>query len=358
MSVLLICFIIFLFVIWLILSSAGLNGLMPKKDEAKPTQRKKLKILLMVPCKGTDIELERNLTNATKQDYPNYKAVAIVEGKDDPAFKSIKASGIDYILADPKYDACSGKVKNLSTALAKFKGYDAYCIMDSDVNTQKGWLSSLAASMDEKTGIATAFPIFNPVDGGFWSKAKHIWGFVGFGLMENPETRFGWGGTLLFRKEILGDGGFELFSRSVSDDITLTNLCKNRGYSIAYAPEALPVVDCKENAHSFLEWSNRQTAFSVLGNRRHLYVGLVYYSASVLLLVSAILLSLFYNHYLVILFLPFVLFVARNYQRSGGSDPLIIPISLVLTFLFLYNIANSAFMRRVEWRGRTYRLRS
>lgn len=321
MGALLICYVIFLFVIWLFLSSAGIRGLLPGKP-AEPQQksRKRLKILLMVPCKGSDIGLERNLRNATRQDYPNYKAVAIVESKADPAFRAIKASGIEYMIADFKCENCSGKVRNIASAIRRFRGYDAYCMLDSDVNAWKGWLSSLAAAMSDDIGIATSFPIFNPV-GGFWSRVKHVWGFVGLGLMENAETRFGWGGTLLFRRELLEDGGFELFSESVADDIALTRLCRKRGLGIAYVPEARPIVDCRETAGSFIEWSNRQTAFSIVGNRRLFYLGLVYYSADLLLLVSAVILSIFYAHWLVLLLLPFALYVARTYQRSGRPDP-------------------------------------
>jgi cellulose synthase/poly-beta-1,6-N-acetylglucosamine synthase-like glycosyltransferase len=357
MGALLICYVIFLFVIWLFLTSAGIGRLIPRAAAVPPQKsRKRLKILLMVPCKGTDIALERNLRNATRQDYPNYRAVAIVESREDPAFRAIKSSGIDYMITDFKCRNCSGKVRSLSSAIRHFKGYDAYCILDSDVNAWKGWLSSLAAAMGDNVGIATAFPTFNPV-GGFWSKVKHIWGFVGQGLMENPETRFGWGGTLLFRKEILEDGGFDLFSESIADDIALTRLCQKRGLEIAYVPESNPMVDCRETAGSFIEWSNRQTAFSIVGNRRLLYVGLVYYSADLLLLVSAVILSLFYAHWLVVLLLPFVLSVAKAYQRSGRPDLLTIPICIVVSFAYLYNLANSAFMKRVEWRGREYEVR-
>ncbi len=349
-------YLAFLLLIWLVLTFGGIRGLL-RKDEQKPKKPNgKMRILLMVPCKGTDISLERNLRNAMAQDYPNYRAVAIVESKRDQAFKSIRNSGIDYLIADFNCRNCSGKVRNLATAIRKFRNYDAYCILDSDVNANANWLSSLVAEMGPKTGISTAFPIFNPI-GGFWSKAKHIWGFVGQGLMENPKTRFGWGGSLLFRKELMEKGGLERFSESVSDDIVITKLCKERGLSIAYAPAARPMVDCRETAGSFMEWSNRQTAFSVLGDRKILYVGLVFYSAGALLLVSSIILSIWYSAWSAVLLLPFALFVARCFRRSGSLDLAIIPICLLLTFIYLYNIINSAFMRRVEWRGRTYQLK-
>ena len=115
------------------------------------------------------------------------------------------------------------------------------------------------------------------------------------------------------------------------------------------SPEARPVVDCRETAGSFIEWSNRQTAFSILGNRRNLYVGLVYYSANLLLLVSSIILSIFYSGWLAVLLLPFALYVAKSYQRSGRPDPLTAPVCLLLVFVYPYNMASSAFTR--EWSG-------
>lgn len=351
----LLAYLIFLFIMWLPLTIQGVLGIAAKRPKEK-AKAGKMRILVMVPCKGTDIQLERNLRNATKQDYPNYKAVAIVESKGDPAFKSIKKAGIDFIIADFKCKRCSGKVKNLASAIRRFSNFEYYCILDSDVNAGKGWLSALASKMNEKSGIVTAFPTFKPADNGFWSKAKHIWGFVGFGLMENPKTRFGWGGSLLFRRELLKNGGFEYFSESVSDDIALTKLCKKLGLKLAYAPEALPIVDCKESASSFLEWSNRQTAFSVLGDRKILYIGLVYYWACALLLVSALLLSIFYSAWLALLALPFLLYAARSYQRSDLAGIWTIPICLVLTFVYPYNITKSAFLRQIQWRGRSYQL--
>ena len=209
MGLLAFSYIVFLFIIWIVLSYGAIRSILPKKEKNKGyVNRKTPSVLVMIPCKGTDISLTRNLKSAMQQNYPNYSVIAIIESQSDLAFKSIKASGIKYMLANSKCKNCSGKVRNLASAISRFKNFDRYCIMDSDVHVGKSWLSLLVASMNDGTGMATAFPIFNPVDGAFWSKAKHLWGFVGFGLMENEKTRFGWGGTLLFRKSLLRGDGF------------------------------------------------------------------------------------------------------------------------------------------------------
>ena len=134
MGILLTSYLAFLFLVWLVLTIGGIRGLAGKGAEERHRSKRKPKILLMVPCKGTDIGLERNLRSAMAQDYPNYRAIAIVQSTGDPAFKSIKSSGIDYIIGNFKCRNCSGKVRNLATAIKRFRNYDAYCILDSDTN--------------------------------------------------------------------------------------------------------------------------------------------------------------------------------------------------------------------------------
>ena len=185
-----------------------LNALLPKKRETYPSSSYKPRVLVMMPCKGFDIDLEGNLTAAGMQSYGNYDVVAIVASKKDIAFKSIKQTNTKYIVAGLDCKQCSGKVRSLASALSRFKDYDVYVILDSDVLIGKDWLKGLITPLaDKEIGISTAFPIFEPANQGFWPKVKHAWGFVGQGMMENKRTRFGWGGSLAFRRELISEKG-------------------------------------------------------------------------------------------------------------------------------------------------------
>lgn len=290
------------------------------------------------------------------QDYRNYDAVAVIDSKSDSAYRSIRRAGIRHLIAD--FD-CTGsaKVRALCTAIDKFPNYPLYCIADSDVCAPSGWLSSLVKRMTSGTGIVTSFPIFEPV-GGFWSRVKNVWGFVGIGLMENERTRFGWGGTLLFRRKLLDGDGMRLFSASVSDDIALTRLAKKRGLGIEYAAEARPVVKTEDTRAQFFEWSTRQTKFSITGDRRMLYYGLGFYSASLLLLVSGLLLSLLYSYLCLIFLLPFLMGLAKTMRRAGRLDAVIVPVYFCIYAVYLYNIIAASRMEGVTWRGRYYRVES
>jgi len=159
---------VLLFLIWLFLTYSGIKGLFFNSTGEESGSKKRPKVLVMVPCKGSDIDLERNLKSAMVQSYLNHKVVAIVESDDDLAVASIKAAKMDYIIADVKCVKCSGKVRNLASAIRRFRDFDAYCIMDSDVHVGPNWLFDLVSQMDDNTGIVTAFPIFSPIDGAFW----------------------------------------------------------------------------------------------------------------------------------------------------------------------------------------------
>jgi cellulose synthase/poly-beta-1,6-N-acetylglucosamine synthase-like glycosyltransferase len=344
-------YIALLILAWVLLLFMAVEGIR-RKAETMRAPEKPPRILLMVPCKGEDIGLEDNLRSAMRQDYGNYRAIAIVESRSDGAMGAIRKAGIGYMVSGGfRCAKCSGKVRNLAAAIRRFGGYDAYCIMDSDVYAWEGWLSSLARALGKNVGIATSFPIFEPV-GGFWSRVKHVWGFVGIGLMENPATRFGWGGSLLFRRELL-TGNFREFSESVSDDIPLTNFAKRRRMSIAYVPEARPVVRCDDDRARFFEWSTRQSAFAIRGNRRLLYYGLAFYGANSLLIISAVPLA-FYNPLFLALLLPFAIGLARTFRRSGRHALWIIPAYAATSFIYAYNLAIASRTNRITWRGRHY----
>jgi len=331
-----------------------LNALLPRKKEEYKATSYMPKTLVMIPCKGFDIGLKENLMAAKMQSYGNYEVVAIVASKGDTAFKSIRQTRTKFMVADLDCKDCSGKVRNIASALSKFKNYDAYVILDSDVLVGKDWLQLLITPLaNRKVGISTAFPFFEPVGRGFWQKVKHAWGFVGQGMMESRRTRFGWGGSLAFRKDLLSKRDFDYFSESVSDDIALTKITKRRGLCIAYVPAANPVVRSDDDSSRFFEWSNRQAAFSVAGSRNVLYLGVAFYSLSIILLVSSLLLGVLASPIFFVLLLPFVIGATMLYLKSGRRKYMLY-IYFIMNFIYLYNTLVASKTRTIEWRGRSY----
>jgi hypothetical protein len=334
------------------------NTLWPKKNRVYNVKKDyEPKVLVIIPCKGFDIELKENLNAIKRQTYKNYDVVAVVASKKDSAIDAIKKTSTKFVVSGDFKCKGSAKVRSLAFALSNFKNYDAYVILDSDVLVGSNWLRLLIEPLsDSKVGISTAFPIFEPVNSGFWVKVKHAWGFVGQGLMENERTAFGWGGSLAFRKNLLSKNDFDFFSRSISDDIALTKIAKSKHLRIAYVPKANPVVKSDDNFDKFVEWSNRQTAFFISGSGNIASYAIAYYTIVIVLFISAFLLGIAVSPLLFVLLLPFVAGAIKLYIKSGKKTYMLW-IYFVMNFIYLYNMVIASRLRYVKWRGIVYDIR-
>ncbi|MDE1827751.1 MAG: glycosyltransferase family 2 protein [Candidatus Micrarchaeota archaeon] len=313
--------------------------------------------LVIVPCRGEDVTLEKNLAAISNQIYSNYNLVCVVDEESDPSLKAIKKLGLKYILSVADCKNCSGKVRAITTALQKFRNYSVYVIADSDILPEREWLKNLITPLsDKRVGLSTGYPFFNPL-GGFWSKVKSAWGLVGEGLMESKLTVFGWGGSLAFRKELLDPKGLDLFKGSLSDDIALTKIAKEKSLEIFYSKNARLQVNVKEGVQEFIEWANRQTSLSILGDNKIFYLGITFYSAQILVLLSGIILGIFYNPIFFALLLPILIGAARGYLRLRKRYYEFFILVPMLPFLYLLNLIVAKNMKEINWRGNKYLLK-
>jgi len=316
------------------------------------------RVLVILPAKGRDLHQNDNFLSLKKQDYGNYNLVAVVDSMDDPAAKTARRLGILIFVARGKCSACSGKNRAIAYALRRFRNYDVYVIADSDVNAKRDWLSKLITPLSNSgTGISTTFPTFIPVDRGLWSYVKMLWGLVGKSLMSSRLTRFGWGGSLAFKRDIADEKLLYMLTRSryaVSDDISITKRAKELGLSIAYVKDAEPVVYVKETRESFVEWANRQAALTLLGYKNNLYIGVAYYSAELLLFASGIIMPFSVNPIFAVLLLHFVISEYKAFVRSPIRPPILFLVAMAMPALYLYNLLKASSMKKITWRGRSY----
>jgi cellulose synthase/poly-beta-1,6-N-acetylglucosamine synthase-like glycosyltransferase len=331
-----------------------------KTRENESHSRFNPKALVIVPCRGIDIGLEDNLRSIMGQGYGSYKAIAVVDSSSDPSVAHIRKVGMKFITSSVgKSGRASGKVRAIITALMTFRDYQAYVIADSDIRVRSNWLSELIKPLgSSKIGISTTFPKFVP-KAGFWSKVKFVWGFVGEGLMENKGTRFGWGGSLAFRKDLLNKNTMRLLRNSrysVSDDISLTKAAKSMGLEIAYVRQAQPVVNSADSFGQFAEWSTRQSALTILGYSRNLYYGIAFYTAEILLFVSAFVMSYLITPLFLLFLVHFVKSEIKTARRAGKPDFTIALIVALMPFIYLSNLIAASGTSQITWRGRLYKI--
>ena len=358
MGVVLDAFIAFVVLVFLGLMALDIRGIFAG-EKASMGSRYRPRALVIVPCKGLDLTLSENLMSLKGQKYGSYSIIAVVDSESDEAVPVIRDAGIRHIISRSRCTRCSKKVRAISTALESMRDYSAYAVADSDICVDERWLERLIEPLaDRRIGLSTMFPYFNPIHG-FWSKVKMVWGFVGEGLLESETTRFGWGGSLAFRKELLGRKEMDFLKDSeysVSDDICLTKIARGKGLGIAYTRQSQPIVNTSESFRSFAEWSNRQTALTLLGYRRNLYFGLAFYSAEALELASGIALAFYVSPLFLILLLHAARSVAKTYQRSRKGDPVIALIALAMPFIYIANLLHASRARSITWRGTAYKL--
>ena len=328
----------------------------PKRQKKKDYSNFMGKVLVMVPCKNMDFTLRENLISIKNQDYDNYDLVAIIDSKTDPAFGVIEELRIKYILTDYECEGCSGKVRALSTAMTRFTNYSIFVIADSDILVKKDWLSRLVNPFTmPDIGLTTTFPYFRAMDG-FWSKVKTLWGFVGQGMMESDLTRFGWGGSLAFRKELINEQTMKYFYSRVSDDTALSKICKDSGYRIEYVSEAQPIINSPDDFKTFHEWSVRQTALSIASDQRILYLGIGVYFSQIFVFIMAFLLIPIMGLYSLVLLLPTLLGEIKMNGRIRERNFIYYFIFLFLPFLYLYNLISASRKEEISWRGNNYKL--
>ncbi len=348
-------FDIFLSVIILIF--AGLTFIASHRERLEPAYGSYTdRTLVIVPCKGRDYTLDENLKGIMANMNANWRAVAVVDSEDDAAVQSVRGSGMGMIIADDPCTRCSGKVSAIASAINHFPDFPVYVIADSDILPGDEWLRLLLAPMSTvNVGISTTFPYFRPV-GGFWSFVKLVWGFVGQGMMESHITRFGWGGSLAFRSELLKGTGLDFFRSYVSDDVALTKLCKKAGLEIAYVPEAAPVINSPDDFPTFIEWANRQTALSVYSTPSVFRYGIVFYAATILVFVSALILAFSVSPFFALLLAPSVITSVRNAKRSREMKTRVFLLSFIIPFIYFYNLVKARMMETIQWRGSSYHL--
>ncbi len=312
--------------------------------------------LVIVPCRGLDLTLRDNIDSLKRQKYGNYSLMAVVDQSDDPSVDILKSLDVDYLVADFPCSKCSGKVRAIATAITRFGDFDAYVIADSDIMARENWLEKLLDPLgDLKHGASTTFPYFNPV-GGVWARIKLVWGFVGLGMMESGITRFGWGGSLAFRKDIFRDGDFEFFCEFISDDIAITKICKKNKLDIAYVPDAQPLINSSDDMSTFMEWANRQTALSISSSDSVFTYGIIFYGLTIFLFLWAILASIFIWHLFLLLLIPTVTNGIKSARRTRKGKVSSTLISIFIPFLYFYNLIAAHHMKQITWRGRTYDL--
>ena len=242
-----------------------------KHKRQRPTHGPKT--ALCIPCKGINSDFERNITSFFHQDYNNYILRFVVEDYSDPAYKKLcelknkldpvsKAINIEILIAGRNISGnCSQKNHNLLYCCAKaIDKVEALAFADSDICVRKDWLSHLIYPLrQEKNGVSSGYRWFIPKNNTIAELTLSALNAKVAQLLGNTRFNQVWGGTMAIRTKVFKDLEIDkLWSKTISDDLSLSYAVKRAGYKVAFVPACLAASYEQIDWKGLFEFGRRQ----------------------------------------------------------------------------------------------------
>jgi len=206
------------------------------------------RVAVVVPCKGSDVGLEKNLRSLFRQDYLDYELRFVVESSGDLAYPVIRRLMAQYpevssqVLIAGQADQSGQKVHNLCVATADLAEDIRYvAFADSDARLRRQWLRALVSRLDRPgVGAATGYRWYVPVRS---SLANHLV----YSLNSNIAVFLGsrsptvvWGGSWAIRRDTFEALGLrEAWTGTLSDDLVASRLLQQAGLRVLFEPACM-----------------------------------------------------------------------------------------------------------------------
>jgi ceramide glucosyltransferase len=229
-------------------------------DRHQPTGR----VLLSVPCKGRDLNLEDNLRALLEQDYDDYEVSFIVESADDPACAAIRRAMAAHpwmsarlIVAGRAADS-GQKVHNLRAATARLSPrIDYLAFADSDARPRPEWLRMLISRLYRPhIGAMTGYRWFVPEENSAANKLLYSLNCNIMSLLGRNSHHLLWGGSWAIRRELFDKIGLHAaWKGTLSDDLVASRLLSQAKLQVRFEPAcvvASPIDNSFSEAISFL----------------------------------------------------------------------------------------------------------
>ena len=346
---------------------------------------------LIVPCKGIDARFRSNLRSFFEQDYENYHLLLVVEDPSDPAYQELiglkkelaggsHALDIQVLVAGLSQSS-SQKIHNLLYALGRVPAdSEVLAFADSDICVHRDWLSHLVRPLHvSKRGATTGYRWFVPTTNNPATLALSAINAAIAQFLGKSPFNLAWGGSMAIRREDfrrLGIG--EIWSQTLSDDLSLSRAVKRAGLRITFVPECLVASFESSTWRRLYEFGRRQLLITRVYTPGAWWLGFFASLGSVLGLWGGLAAALYAGafhaeHVVLYAAVPVIFFwgqIARAVLRQLAMTktlsehvPQLLPAiaadifgcwlwSLVLFALML----SSSVGRTIRWRGIRYKL--
>jgi len=349
--------------------------------------------VLIIPCKGIDQNFHKNITSFYHQDYENYELWFVVGEESDPAYAELcklkqklsqntKAKDVQIFIAG-QGQSCSQKMHNLLYCYDKVTDdIDFLAFADSDIYARSDWLNHIVWPLrKEKYGVASGYRWLVPeqtnpptlILSALNAKVAQLLGYSRFNQV--------WGGSTAIRADTFRKLQIDkIWSKALTDDLTLSSAVKKTGKLVAFVPACLVASFEYTGWKEMFEFARRQFFitrlyapytwwFGLLGS---LYSVLGLYGGTVMAVYAAAKGS---EHLPLFSSVP-IIFLASQLSRAVLRQKMIAKLlsdyreqlkpAAILDILgcwlwspiMLILILSSAYVRTIKWRGIKYRVTS
>ena len=203
--------------------------------------------LVLIPCRGSDVEFEENLRHLFLQDYDDYEIRFLVESQDDPAYSVIRRT----MAAHPEVDSrvivagrarhVGQKVHNLRVGTSELPDRVQYLVfVDGDARPDRQWLQTLIAGTNkEDVGATTGYRWFIP-------QRPTLPNLVLYSINSGVAMWFGrgriapnfvWGGSWAMRRDLFESLALrQAWDGVLCDDMVASRVIQRAGLRIAFEP--------------------------------------------------------------------------------------------------------------------------
>lgn len=228
------------------------------------------RVLVCVPCKGIDLDLEANLRRILDQHYSNFQVRFVVEDSADPAnvvierLISATSTPCQLIVAGKCSDS-GQKVHNLLRATSDLPpGIDVLVFFDSDARPP---LDAIARLVDRvgrgKLQVATGYRWFVPKRPTLANLTLASVNAAVASLLNHQGWNLLWGGGWaitrdLFEKIALADA----WRGTLSDDLVASRAARSAGVKLAFEPGCMSATAIDVNWRGAVSFLRRQFVIS------------------------------------------------------------------------------------------------
>jgi ceramide glucosyltransferase len=350
------------------------------------------KVVLVVPCKGLDDGFERNITSFFTQDYEDYEIWFVVAEKSDPAYSKLlelrenlagrSRAGQVRVLVAGTTQGCSQKVHNLLHACRQI-GEDVLIMAfaDSDACVRPQWLAHLVYPLRSRDefGAASGYRWFIPAKVNVPTLALSSMNARVAQLLGPYGFNHAWGGSMAIRRDIFHLLKIdEVWSTSISDDLSMSRAIRQAKMTIAFVPGCLVASYVSVGWRELFEFARRQFVITRVATPGLWGMGLVSSMYSVLGLwggLAATIWAWAKGDWRVLIWASVpVAFLLGHFVKAGLRQKMIeeviadesscmkaakladIFLSWLWSPLLLGLILSSSVGRKITWRGIQYKL--